>query len=56
MHDQRGPEYCFATVARKGEGADENLVELRRGRGLDFELSVLLEVFVLLHFQKKELL
>lgn len=54
--DQRGSEYKFATFARKtGEGED-NLLEIRRGGGLDFELSVILELFIILHFNNVELI
>ena len=56
MPDQRGSEYVFATIARKTAEGGENLVEIRRGGGLDFELSVILELFVILHFKKKQLL
>ena len=57
MHDQRGSEYVFATLARKTspEGGD-NLVQIRRGGGLDFELSVILELFVILHLKNEQLI
>jgi hypothetical protein len=54
--DQRGSEYVFATMARKTADGGENLVEIRRGGGLDFELSVILELFVILHFKKVQLI
>ncbi|KAG9239941.1 hypothetical protein BJ878DRAFT_336251 [Calycina marina] len=56
MHDQRGSEYVFATVARKTASDKENIIEIRRGGGLDFEFSVVLELFVVLHFKKEQLL
>lgn len=56
MPDQRGSEYVFTTVARKTAKGGENLIEIRRGGGLDFELSVILEVFVILHLEKKVLI
>jgi hypothetical protein len=56
MHDQRGSEYVFATMARKTAQSGENLIEIRRGGGLNFELSVVLELFVILHFKKEQLL
>lgn len=56
MHDQRGSEYVFATMARKTAEGGENLIEIRRGGGLDFELSVVLELFVILHFKKEQLI
>lgn len=56
VSDQRGSEYIFASVARKTKEAGENLIEIRRGGGLDFELSVLVEVFAILHHRKIELL
>lgn len=56
MPDQRGSEYVFATMARKAAGGEDNLVEIRRGGGMDFELSVILELFVILHFKNKHLI
>lgn len=56
MRDQRGSEYVFATVARKTANRGDNLVEIRRGGGMDFELSVILELFVILHLRKEQLL
>lgn len=56
FHDQRGSEYIFATVTRKTAAGGENLIELRRGGGLDFELSIVLELFVILHFKKQALI
>jgi hypothetical protein len=56
FRDQRGSEYIFATVSRKTAAGGENLIEIRRGGGLDFELSVVLELFVVLHFKKQKLL
>lgn len=56
MHDQRGSEYVFATMARKTADGGDNLVEIRRGGGMDFELSVILELFVILHFKKEQLI
>jgi len=52
MHDQRGSEYVFAAIERKTAKGGENLIEIRRGGGLDFELSVVLELFVILHLKK----
>ncbi|TVY37405.1 hypothetical protein LOCC1_G006379 [Lachnellula occidentalis] len=54
--DQRGSEYVFATMARKTANGGENLVEIRRGGGMEFELSVILELFVILHFNKEQLI
>ncbi|TPX18662.1 uncharacterized protein E0L32_002519 [Thyridium curvatum] len=54
--DQRGSEYVFATIARKTATAGDNLVEIRRGGGLEFELSVILGLFAILHFKKERLL
>jgi hypothetical protein len=34
----------------------DNLIEIRRGGGLDFELTVVLEVFAILHHMNKRLL
>lgn len=56
MHDQRGTEYVFATMTRKTAEGGVNLIEIRRGGGLEFELSVILELFVILHYQKKQLI
>jgi len=56
MDDQRGSEYVFATIARKTAEGGENVIEIRRGGGLDFELSVVLELFVILHFKKEQLM
>lgn len=56
VHDQRGSEYVFATIARKNDKGGENLIEIRRGGGLDFEMSVLLGLFVVLHFKKEQLI
>jgi len=55
MHDQRGSEYIFATMARRDTEAGENLIEIRRGGGMDFELSVVLQLFLILHFKKEVL-
>jgi len=54
--DQRGSEYRFATMTRKTAAGGENLIEMRRGGGLDFELSVVLELLVILHFKKIQLM
>ncbi|TVY78542.1 hypothetical protein LSUE1_G008906 [Lachnellula suecica] len=56
MADQRGSEYVFATLARKAVEGGENLVQIRRGGGLAFELSVILELFVILQSKKTQLL
>jgi hypothetical protein len=56
LHDQRGSEYHFAKMSRKTAEGGENLLEIRRGGGLDFELTVLLHFFVLVHMQKEQLL
>ena len=56
MQDQRGSEYVFATVARKTADGGDNLVQIRRGGGIDFELSVILELFVILHLKKVQLI
>lgn len=53
--DQRGLEYVFATLARKTADGEDNLVEVRRGGGIDFELGVILELFVILHLKKVQL-
>lgn len=55
VDDQRGSEYVFATMAGKTVEGGENVIEIRRGGGLDFELSVLLELFAILHFKKEQL-
>lgn len=55
MHDQRGPEYIFCTMARKVSEKEVNLIEIRRGGGLEFELTVLLQLFAILRYQKKPL-
>ncbi|KAH8650035.1 hypothetical protein BX600DRAFT_473985 [Xylariales sp. PMI_506] len=55
MPDQRGSEYVFATIARKTASGGDNLVEIRRGGGIEFELSVILELFVILHFTNEPL-
>ena len=56
-NDERGSEYVFATLARKTspEGGD-NLVQIRRGGGLEFELSVILELFVILRLKNEQLI
>lgn len=56
MHDQRGSEYVFANIARKTDNGGDNLVEIRRGGGMEFELSVILELFVILQFKKEQLI
>lgn len=50
--------YVFATVDTGTAGTGyfgHNLIEIRRGGGLEFELSVVLETFVILQHLKKEL-
>lgn len=53
---KRGNEYVFATVVKKSTEGEANLVEIRRGGGLEFELSVILQLFVILHFSQVELI
>ncbi|VUC24194.1 unnamed protein product [Clonostachys rosea] len=53
---KRGAEYVFATIARKTADGGANLVEIRRGGGLEFELTVILQLFVILHFAQVELI
>ncbi|KXJ88467.1 hypothetical protein Micbo1qcDRAFT_178089 [Microdochium bolleyi] len=53
--DNRGSEYCFAAIAKKSAGAEDNLVQIRRGGGLEFELSVILALFAILHFKNEQL-
>jgi len=48
--EQRGSEYVFATLSRA-----DNVIEIRRGGGIAFELSVLLQVFVLLNIKNEQL-
>ncbi|TVY47284.1 hypothetical protein LCER1_G008520 [Lachnellula cervina] len=48
------PTFGFMRDQRGSEG--DNLVEIRRGGGMDFELSVILELFVILHLRKEQLL
>lgn len=54
--DERGSEFVFATVVRKTTDGGDNFVEIRRGGGMDFELSVILELFVILHFKNVQLM
>ncbi|EPE25940.1 hypothetical protein GLAREA_01852 [Glarea lozoyensis ATCC 20868] len=56
VHVPRGPEYQFAAMTRKSAAGGENILEIRRGGGLDFELTVLLHFFVLVHMEKGQLL
>jgi hypothetical protein len=53
---KRGDEHVFATVVRKSTEGEANLVEIRRGGGLEFELTVILQLFVILHFSQVELI
>lgn len=57
IRDKRDLQYLLATVARKSAetGQLDNVVEIRRGGGLAFELSVILEMFVILHHKKQGL-
>ena len=57
IKDERDSRYLLATVVRKQEGTEniDNLIEIRRGGGLEFELSVILELFVILHSKKQRL-
>lgn len=52
----RDCRFVFVTCIFKGETNADNVIEIRRGGGLHFELSVLLEFFVILHLSNKELL
>jgi hypothetical protein len=54
--DDRDARYLFATVVRRAAETEENLIEIRRGGGLEFELSVVLEMFVILQHQNKQLI
>jgi hypothetical protein len=49
-----GPEHLFAAMLRKTSEGGENVLEIRRGGGLDFELSVLLELFVIMLDKKNK--
>lgn len=57
VKDQRDSRYLLATVVRRSAetGNIDNLVEIRRGGGLEFELSVILEMLVILHHKKQQL-
>jgi hypothetical protein len=55
IKDQRDPRHVFATMVRKSEKTD-NLIEIRRGGGLEFELSVVLEMFAILHHKRQQLM
>ena len=44
----------FARVVTKESNIGENLIEMRRGGGLEFELTVVLQIFVILQHLKKE--
>jgi hypothetical protein len=54
--DDRDSRYLFATVVRRVAETEENLIEIRRGGGLEFELNVVLEMFVILQHQNKQLI
>jgi hypothetical protein len=54
--DDRDSRYVFATVVRRAAEAEDNLIEIRRGGGFEFELSVVLEMFMILHHQNKQLI
>jgi hypothetical protein len=53
--DERGFEYVFATFVVKTTDTGDNLLQLRRGGGMEFELSVILQLFTVLHFLKEQL-
>ena len=49
--------YIFATCMLKGVGGSkENVIQIRRGGGLEFELTVILGMFAVLHHMKKTLM
>lgn len=54
--ESRDRAYVFATISRRAHAAGNNLIEIRRGGGFEFEMSVILGMFVCLHHAKKELL
>lgn len=54
--DERDSRYLFATVARRQDETGQNVIEIRRGGGLEFELSVILHMFVILRHKNKQLL
>ena len=49
--EHRGKAHLFATVVQKKTVGEANLIEIRRGGGLEFELSVILQIFVILQRQ-----
>jgi len=53
-NDDRELSYVFARVVTKESNIGENLIEMRRGGGLEFELTVVLQIFVILQHLKKE--
>jgi hypothetical protein len=54
---ERDFRHLFATCVPRATGLNhDNLIEIRRGGGLDFELTVVLEVFAILHHMNKRLL
>jgi hypothetical protein len=49
--------HLFATCVMKGgDESQDNLIEMRRGGGLEFELTVVLELFAILYQMNKQLL
>ncbi|KIN08955.1 hypothetical protein OIDMADRAFT_48798 [Oidiodendron maius Zn] len=54
IKDDRDSRYVFATVVRAAETGG-NLIEIRRGGGLEFELAVVLGMFVILWHRNKQL-
>jgi hypothetical protein len=53
--DERDSRYLFATVVRRKDETGQNVIEIRRGGGLEFELSVVLQMFVILRHKNKQL-
>lgn len=53
--DNMDLRYLFATVIRRNNQSGQNIIEIRRGGGLEFELSVVLQMFVILHHKNKQL-
>ncbi|CAH0038158.1 unnamed protein product [Clonostachys solani] len=49
-------QFMFATVVRKTAGGEDTIVEIRRWGGIEFELGVILGLFVVAHAKKIELL
>jgi hypothetical protein len=54
---ERDFRYIFASCMLKGlGGSNENIIQIRRGGGLEFELAVILEMFAILHHTNKLLM